>query len=181
MTNRLRRAMPVALAISALAAASGCGGGDDGAARFAEDGFSISFEHPSSFDEIEDVSIASTAGAASERTTARGLDEQNLILVSRYDLDTAVSSANVARIKPEVDAVVSQAVGRTLSGAELEIGPLPGYEYRFGLDSQPPVRSRLIVLFDGETEYTLNCQSTQDLRDEIDAACERAVATLERR
>jgi hypothetical protein len=43
------------------------------------------------------------------------------------------------------------------------------------------VRSRLIVLFDRETEYSLNCQSTRDLRDEIDAACEQAVATLERR
>ena len=178
MTRR-SRAILIALAICLTAAAGGCGGGDEsGSETFEEDGFAITFEHPASFEEIDDVSIASTAGAASRADSARGLDEKNLILVSRYDLNVEVGEENLGQVKEELDGVLSQAARQDLSGTQVEFGGLPGYEYTFDLDSEPPVRSRFVALFDGGTEYTINCQSTSENRDEMDAACVQALDTL---
>jgi hypothetical protein len=180
MTCDLHRMLGGVVLAFAVAAAAACGAGDHGSETFDEDGFGISFEHPVSFDEIEDVSIASTAGARSKQSAARGLDERNLILVDRYELGTAVTGSNLARVKPELDRVLSNAADQPLRGTRVEVGGLPGYEYTFDLASRPPVRSRFIVLFDGPTEYTLNCQSTVDLRADVEAACRQAVRTLER-
>lgn len=174
-----RRIVLLCLAIVVLAAAVGCGGGDDsGSETFEEDDFAITFEHPSTFSEIDDVSIASTAGAASRADSARGLDERNLILVSSYNLQVAVDEENLAQVQEELDAVLSQAAKQELSGARVEFGGLPGYEYTFDLETDPPVRSRFVALFDGMTEYTINCQSTSERRDEMDAACQQALETL---
>ena len=38
--------------------------------------------------------------------------------------------------------------------------------------------SRFTVLFDGDQEYLINCQSTPEHRDEVDEACDEALATL---
>jgi hypothetical protein len=168
------------LALTALAAIAlaGCGGDGSGTATFDVDGFAIVFEHPIDLREIEDVPFASAAGSDSTATEARGLDERNLILVSRYDLDMSVTRAKLSAVKAELDEVVSRATGQDLSGTRIEIGGLPGYEYDFDLDSVPPVTSRLLVLFHHDAEYTLNCQWTAERRRDIEAACRQAVATL---
>jgi hypothetical protein len=176
----LRRGRLLALAVC-LVVVAGCGGGSDESSSnetFDEAEFAIAFEHPSSFEELEDVSIASTAGAASKATAARGVDEKNLILVSRYDLSIKVGADNLGQVKEELDSVVSQAAKQEVEGSQTEVGELPGYEYEFDLDTEPPVHSRFVVLFDGRTEYTLNCQSTTERRDEVDTACALALDTL---
>jgi hypothetical protein len=166
--------------MSLIVATAGCGSeSGDGTETFDEEGFAIAFEHPGSFSEIEDITIASTAGAASKATSARGLDDRNVILVSRYDLRVSVGEENLADVKAELDEVVSQAADQELRGTQIEFGGLPGYEYTFDLETQPPVRSRFVVLFDGSTEYTLNCQSTSEHRDEVELACQQALDTIE--
>jgi hypothetical protein len=168
------------LLIATAFAAAGCGGGDGGGPKtFDDEEFAITFQYPASFEELEDVSIGSTAGAASKETRALGLNEQNVILVDRYDLRVEVTQENLAEVKPEVDRVVSQAAGQELSGEEIEVGGLPGYEYVFDLEDPPEARTRFLVLFHGATEYALNCQSTPPQRDEVDAACELVLDTLE--
>jgi hypothetical protein len=171
----------VVLAFLVGLVAAGCGGGDGGPKTFNDADFAITFQYPASFEELEDVSIASTAGAASKETRALGLNEQNVILVDRYDLRIEVTKENLADVKPEVDQVVSQAAGQELSGEEIEVGGLPGYEYIFDLEDPPEARTRFLVLFHGATEYALNCQSTPQQRDEVDAACRLVTDTLEPR
>jgi hypothetical protein len=174
----MRRAAFVLL-VTALAATA-CGGGDSGGRRtFDDEAFAITFQYPASFEELEDVSIASTAGAASKETRALGLNEQNVILVDRYDLRIEVTQENLADVKPEVDQVVSQAAGQEVSGKEIEVGGLPGYEYLFDLEKPLEARTRFLVLFHGATEYALNCQSTPQQRDEVDAACQLVMDTIE--
>ncbi len=165
--------------VTALAAA-GCGGGgeDEGPKTFDDADFEITFQYPASFEELEDVSIGSTAGAASKETRTLGLDEQNVILVDRYDLRIEVTGENLADVKPEVDQVVSQAAGQELSGKEIELGGLPGYEYVFDLEDPPNARTLFLVLFHGATEYALNCQSTPPRREDVDAACQLVPDTL---
>jgi hypothetical protein len=168
-------------ALATALAAAGCGGGgeDEGPKTFDDEDFAITFQYPGSFEEFEDVSVASTAGAASTETRALGLNGQNVILVDRYDLRIEVTKENLADVKPEVDQVVSQAAGQELSGTETEVGGLPGFEYVFDLKDPPNARTRFLVLFHGATEYALNCQSTPHQRDEVDAACQLVMDTLE--
>ena len=170
-----------ALSLALIAATAGCGGGEgDDTQTFEEEGFPFTFEYPGSFEESSDVSYSSTAGGAADDARALGLDDRNAIVVSRYELNVAVTEENVDQVKPEMDDLISGLAGRELSGKQVEIGEFPGYEYEFDLEDPPEGRSRLVVLFDGKTEYTLNCQSTPERRDELEAACRQAVDTLAR-
>jgi hypothetical protein len=56
---------------------------------------------------------------------------------------------------------------------------LPSIEYT-GVPTRSPVNgeSRLLLLFDGSDEYVINCQSTPQHLDEIDAACDQVASTL---
>ena len=162
-----------------IAATAACGGGGgDGTETFEEEGFAFTFEYPSSLEETSDVSYSSTAGGAAEDARALGLDGRNAIVVSRYGLNVAVTAENVDQVKPEADDLISGLAGTELSGKHVQIGGFPGFEYTFDLEDPPEGHSRFFVLFDGKIEYTLNCQSTPDKRDELQAACRQAVDTL---
>ena len=154
------------------------GGGGDGVETFEEEGFAFTFEYPGSFEESSDVSYSSTGGTPAEDARALGLDDRNAIAVSRYELNAEVTAENVGQVKPEIDELISGLTGMEVSGKQVEIGGFPGFEYRFDLDDPPEGRSRFFVLFDGRTEYTLNCQSTPEKRDELEAACQQAIDTL---
>ena len=175
----MRRTRLAALCLVLIAATAACGGGgDDGTETFEEEGFAFTFEYPSSLEETSDVSYSSTAGGAAEDARALGLDDRNAIVVSRYGLNVAVTAENADQVKPELDDLISGLAGTELSGKQVQIGGFPGFEYTFDLEDPPEGRSRFFVLFDGKIEYTLNCQSTPDKRDELQAACRQAVDTL---
>jgi hypothetical protein len=175
----VRRTRLAALCLVLIAATAACGGGgDDGTETFEEEGFAFTFEYPSSLEETSDVSYSSTAGGAAEDARALGLDDRNAIVVSRYGLNVAVTAENADQVKPELDDLISGLAGTELSGKQVQIGGFPGFGYTFDLEDPPEGRSRFFVLFDGKIEYTLNCQSTPDKRDELQAACRQAVDTL---
>lgn len=175
----MRRAALGALSLTLIAATAACGGGGgDGTETFEEAGYAFTFQYPGSFEETSDVSYSSTAGGEAQDTIGVGLDDRNAIVVSRFDLNSPVTAENVAVVKAELDGVMSQVSGQELSGEQVEIGGFPGFEYTFDLENPPEGRSRFLALFDGRTEYTLNCQSTPERRDEIEAACRQAVETL---
>lgn len=168
-----------ALSLALIAVTAACGGGDgDGIETFEEEGFPFTFEHPASFEKTSDVSYSSTAGTAADDAAAVALDDRNAIAVSRYELNAEVTAENVGQVKPEIDDLISGLTGTEVSGEQVEIGGFPGFEYTFDLEDPPEGRSRFFVLFDGRNEYTLNCQSTPEKRDEIQAACQQVVDTL---
>ena len=175
----MRRARLAALSLTLIAATAACGGGGgDGTETFEEEGFPFTFEYPGSLEDVTDVSFSSTVGGAAQDNKGVALDDDNAIVVSRYDLNVAVTAQNVEQVKAELDEVMSQASGMDVSGKQVEIGGFPGFEYTFELEEPPEGRSRFFALFDGRTEYTLNCQSTPEKRDELEAACQQAVDTL---
>ena len=176
-----RKAALVVVAALALAAASACGGGDDGPKTFSDDAFGITFEYPGDFERANEITVSAQAGGSAKAREGVGLDEHNLLILTRFDLRIAVTEANLERVKEELDDVVSQAADRRVSGTRTEAGGLPGYEYAFPISEPVEGETRFVALFDGRTEYTLNCQSTDAKRAEIEAACDMALATLEKR
>ncbi|MBA2256563.1 MAG: hypothetical protein H0W05_05060 [Thermoleophilaceae bacterium] len=190
---KLTRTLPALLAAAALVA--GCGGGDEeesssseptdvqaGAETnetFSEEGFDITFEYPEEFEVLEDVQFSRSAGVEAGATTGVGLDGTNLLAVQRFDLNMEVSDQNFATVKSEADRVFSQAAGEQVTGEEIEVAGLPALEYAVTVDEAEDIQTRAVAVFDGNTEYLLNCQSGADQRELILAACDLALETYE--
>ncbi len=152
-----------------------------GNARFDRPDYAVRFDYPRHLQMRTDVGYDETAGASPDALVALMLDDDNAIMVERRELRYAVTDANLNRVRLESDQVVSQLAGTVVHGTEVEVAGLPGLEYMISLASPPPIRSRYVSMFDGATEYTLNCQSTERHRPEMDAACRTALATLHHR
>ena len=168
------------LLIAALAvAAAGCGDDSGGDKAFDDPSFALTFEYPAEFEFADDVSAGTrVGGTAKGESKGIRLDDKNGIVLQQFDLNTEVTEANLERVKPELDRVVGQAAGGTVAGRRTTAGGLPGYEYELDVSKPAAARSRLVVLFDEKTEYTLNCQSTKEKRVEVEKACRQALDTL---
>jgi hypothetical protein len=175
----LTRWAPILLVLTALGVEA-CGGSDN--RRFDVDGFAITFEYPDGFKESDDVTIKEQRGSQAEETRAVGLDNDNGIIVQRYSLQRTIDEKSIDQAKSEFDVLVEALAPDAAKGDTTKLAGLPALRY-----SDVPVpsvkrgESRLIVLFDGRTEYLINCQSTPEKRDEINQACDLAVDTLERK
>lgn len=174
----MRAVLSLAIVLAGVGLAA-CG--EDEPNRFEEEGFAISFEYPDGFEETEDVTLSEQRGSEAEESRALGLDEDNGIVVQRYRLQRSIDETSLDAAKAEFDQLVAGLAADAPEGETTEVGGLPALRYSGVPVSDPPdAVSRLIVLFDGSTEYLINCQSTPEKRDEIDEACDMAVDTLER-
>jgi hypothetical protein len=179
------------LALMAIVA-TGCGGdppdaeegegGDGGAVAtqtFESDDIDITFEYPEDLEQRDDIEFSRSAGSAAAATAGVGLDESNVIAVQRFDLQTEVTDNNLARVKREADTLFSQLAGEAADGEETTVGGLPALEYNLQLDEPADAETRAVAIFDGNVQYLLNCQSTPEQRQRIEAACDLALDTLE--
>jgi hypothetical protein len=159
---------------------SGCG---DGVATFDQPEFGVVFSYPSDMSLRTDVRTGTQAGdiALTDTSVALALDRYDLITISRHTLRTGVTGANLNKAKAEFDRLISQLAPSAAPGSVVQHGGLPGLEYRFQVSGQPGEASRHTILFDGDTEYTLDCQSTPDQRADLERACDTALSTLHRR
>lgn len=145
---------------------------------FEREGFPFTFEYPDSFELTEDVSVAQTLGGGSDDSVALALDDDNAIIVSRFTLNVEVDESNLAQVKQEADQLFQQVD----PSAEAQPGEIAGFP-SLSLDAvavptPEDGESRYTVLFEGDQEYTINCQSTPAGRPEIEAACDLALETL---
>jgi len=81
-------------------------------------------------------------------------------------------------VKGEVDKVIGGLAGKSVSGHEVEYGGLPGYEYVISVSKPAQGQSRLAVLFDGNVEYLVNCQSTPDDREKVEKGCRTVLDSI---
>jgi hypothetical protein len=190
MLARPTRARLTVLLLFLAVLAVGCGGGDDDSTEtrsgaesgktFSDDRFSVTFTYPDELKEGEVEKVEESAGAGKPvARAALGMDSDNLILLTKYELNVAVTSANLPDVMPELDGVVGQLAGSPVSGEVTEVGGLPAARYDVvALDEPPRGESRLLYVFDQTVEYQVNCQSTPEKRAELNAACDQVLATL---
>ncbi|MEA2826348.1 MAG: hypothetical protein QOG43_787 [Actinomycetota bacterium] len=175
------RRLLVAVAVVAMV---GCGGGggsgsDQATITFEDERFGITFDYPDDFRLGEVTDVVRTAGGSSTATQGVGIDDDNAIFLSRYELSTEVGKDNLDEVQTELDGVVRELVGKDVSGRRTKVGGLIAFTYD-GLDVTPPTagRSDLLFVFDGDVQYQLNCQSTPTHRSRMDDACNLARDTL---
>ena len=183
MTRARRVFVLTALALTMAACVDGAGGdgGFEGATvTFEDDRFGITFEYPDDFRLGDVTDIVRTSGGSATANQGIGIDDDNAIFLSRYDLAAEVTDDNVDDAQAELDGVVSDLVDADVTGERTEVGGLIAFQYD-DLAVTPPVdgESDLTFVFDGDVQYQLNCQSTPTHRDRMDEACDLAVDTLE--
>ena len=175
--------MAVAASITGVGIA-GCGGDDEDSehATFERDTFPFTFEYPEDFELIDDVNASQVLGGGADESVAIAIDGANLLAIQRYTLNTEVDQANLGLAKQEFDGMIQQVDADAAPAEKGELAGFPSLTYDAVTMTTPENgESRVIVLFEGDQEYIINCQSTPDGRDEVEQACDLAVETLARR
>ncbi len=164
-------------------AVAGCGSSDEGGSKpetetFAEDGFEITFDYPAEMQLRDDVSLEQSAGSEAAETVALAFDEDDAIVVQRFDLNIEITEDNVDEAKAELDGVISQLDPNAGSGKDISLEGFEAFEYDLKPKAPPGARSRYVVLFKGNAEYVINCQATEERREDIADACSTALETV---
>jgi hypothetical protein len=169
----------LAAVVSAALGLAACGEDEDSDQVFDQEGFPFTFSYPDGFEETEDVSLAQSLGADADDSVAIGVADNDGIIVLRYTLQKAVDETNLDEAKAEFDALIAQ-VDSGASSKATDVAGFPALE--FGTVQVPSIEngeSRLVVLFQGDQEYLINCQSTPEHREMVEGACDQALDTLE--
>jgi hypothetical protein len=195
----LRLRLPALLGVFGLAL-SGCGAStksDDGQAAaksagasgaagrvFADPRFPFTFSYPKDWGSGNFTYDASrTAGAEPAASAAIGIDADNSVLLTRYNLSPAVASLALRDQLPELNSVISRFAGRPYYGQITEVGGHPAVRYEAFVLADDAARrnSRVIYLYEGAAQYELNCQFTPDKRETMSSGCDQMVSTLRMR
>lgn len=128
---------------------------------FERDTFPFTFEYPDGFEFIDDVSGSYTLGGGSpDESVAMAMDEDNVLLISRFTLEGELNQGNLGLAKRWLDGQIQQ-LDPDAAGEEGEIAGYPSLTYdAVTLTTPEELESRFIMLFEGNEEYVINCQST---------------------
>jgi Septum formation len=180
VTRRWVFSVAVVLAICAVPAFAACRDDGDGNATFEREGFPFTFEYPDSFELREDVTVVETLGGESDESDDRvavASDDDNMIVVERFTLNVEVDETNLDQAKQEFDQLFQQ-VDPSAESQPGEIAGLPSLSLDAITVPTPAGESLITVLFEGDQEYLINCQSTPEGRPEVEAACDLILETL---
>lgn len=151
-------------------------GGDGDDATFDDAAYPFTFTYPGGWNESDDVTLDKQLGGSGLDRRAVMLDSSNGIILERFELNTEIDESNLHLAQRELDGLITQ-LDPNASGEAGETGGYPSVTY----DSVPVAdgtESKLVALFDGDQEYMINCQSTEDHRDDVAAGCQQALDTL---
>jgi len=147
-------------------------------------GNGIAFQYPESWQEFTLSGTTASSGNQLWNETV-GIDAINFVSVSGYTINVPITSANIddqkAGIGQQISALFTQAGGGIDSGPTDEtMAGLPALGFT-GTANNPdgqPVRSRLVLAFDGTTEYFVNCQYDDSGQTELLAGCDQIVGSF---
>jgi len=161
---------------AASAAASATGTYDD---------HGVTFSYPGTWDPISTGPKKVQAGTASWEA-GFGVSPVDLVLVSQYTIQVSIDSSNIDKATPSLTRTISGLFQQ--GGGTMESGPtpstmggFPSLEYTGTISSTDgtPVSSRVVLAFNGNTEYFVNCQYTDAFQAEISDGCDQVVSTFQ--
>src|SRR5687767_13624603 len=170
----------IAVVVALALALAGCGEDEGGPSTFEQEGFPFTFEYPEEFEVADDVNFEQSLGSAADENVAVALEENDGIFLQRITLNQEVTAENLSLAKQELDALIAQADPGSSPGTAGETAGFPSLEYgslAATIEDQE-VKSRVLVLFEGDQQYVINCQATEENREEVEAACDQMRATL---
>ena len=145
----------------------------------------VTFEYPGGWDEFPAKASATSTGSSELWSATVGPDKTNLVNVTAYQLNIAVTEENLDTIEAELDGVikdvVDQAGGEITSGPDQEeVAGFPAYTYTWEdveVDGEPK-DSSAYFLFNGEIEYFFNCQFSADTQEEVQGGCDQILESF---
>jgi uncharacterized RDD family membrane protein YckC len=113
-----------------------------------------------------------------------GPSKYDVALVGAYQVNLSVTEENLDSVKPELDRRIRQLFeqeGGTVQAGpeEITVAGKPALRFRVtGTVDGTPYKSMLQYIFDGTTEYYVNCQHTAEQAEEIERGCEQILRTF---
>lgn len=173
----LLAALVASLTLAACASGTGTTAGSATTKIYTNTAFGYSFEYPSSWKVQEqttaDVSAGGTptggVGVFNPQGTQAGATYIDLMLVSVYKLNQTISAANLPQVESAVETVLksleSQGTDMTREKALVQVtaAGMKGYDVTYSFTKNgAPCTSTLYFLFNGNREYQLTIQASND-------------------
>ncbi len=143
----------------------------------------VSFRHPAGWREHQVQARVSTGNQLCE--TGLFIGSSDGIVISGHPLPGRATAANLATLTPFFTRGVQRAShqdgGVLQAGPQrISIGGLPALEFRASGRSYDGARtvSTLVFVFDGRTEYEVNCQHTPEHAAQVTLACNQVLRSF---
>ena len=158
--------------------------GDEGSVQTYDDN-GVTFEYPGDWEEFPAEASATSAGSNELWSATVGPDKTNLVNITAYRLNIAVTEDNLDSIEAELDQVIQdvvrQAEGEITAGPTAdEVAGFPAYTYTWeGVEvSGEEKDSSAYFLFNDDIEYFFNCQFSEDVAEEVQSGCDQILESF---
>ena len=191
MSRMLRRRLRTVAPLVAAAMVAVMVGGCSLASKGSYDKHGVSFHYPKDWErgKLSGLSAQNAGGLWTEAfKPSSSSSKADMIFITEYRTPVAITWKNRATYSDEIASsvatVTKRAGGKILAGpAMVSMGGLPGFGFRIsattvdGLSSE----SRILLVWNGKTEYYLNCQhDTNGTRSgAVERACTRIISSFE--
>ena len=148
-------------------------------------GNGVTFTYPQDWHESTVTDASVSAGQELWAETV-GIDDVNFAWIAGYRIDVPVTAEGIEQqaraIGADFGSLFAQAGGELTDGPEVvTLAGLPAVRL-VGTAVTPAgatIESRVVLAFDGRTEYFVNCQYNEDGEAEIVEGCELIVSTFD--
>jgi hypothetical protein len=168
-----------AAVVSGSATLVSCGGAES-EKTFAGEGYA--FTYPGGWEQVQSKIGVRQGSSSSSVTLAPGNGSDGL-LVEVYRVPDPVTKRNIKRVSATVAEQAEQGFedGRVVAGPTVgTVADRPAFRLELSFtDGSQPLHSQMIFLFEGTTEYFLNCQFTQERAEEMKRVCEQVVNSFQ--
>lgn len=178
--RKTRFAICSILALAAIAL-SGCGGG--GEKTFSTPTYPFSFSYPEDWKLTRNAAFNYGAGSGKASVSVSLKDPYDQVTITQYKLKKTLGEG-VNGNRKELDRIVAkltvEAKGTASEGEIVEYGGIPGYKYfvEYSSPDGTELRNQLVFLFKGDDEFQINCQSTDENREQLEQGCNLVLDTL---
>ena len=146
----------------------------------------VSFDYPHGWQSLDiTASSASTNGTVAWQQAFGPGPGADFVSLTDYSLSASVTADNIDQREPStttsITSIFEQAGGSLTSGPDkITMGGLPALGYA-GTAIDPDgnqVNIRMVLAYDGTTEYFVNCQESQADSSVMGAACDQIISSF---